>query len=102
MTVDFSVKGKAAIVTGGSKGIGRAIALTLAEHGADVAIAARGREALEKSRSEIEAIGRRCLALSADMADEKEWPRIVNETVAAFGGVAIMVNNAATAAAYGP
>src|SRR5436309_188957 len=102
MTVDFSVKGKAAIVTGGSKGIGRAIALTLAEHGADVAIAARGREALEKTRSEIEATGRRCIALAADMADETEWQRIVNETIAAFGGVDILVNNAAVDAGYGP
>ena len=53
MGVNFSVKDKVAIVTGGSKGIGRAIAITLAEHGADVAIAARGRDALEKTRSEI-------------------------------------------------
>ncbi len=102
MTVDFSVKGKVAIVTGGSKGIGRAIALALAENGADVAIAARGREALEKTRHEIDATGRRCIALSADMADEKEWQRLVSETTAAFGGVDILVNNAATSSAYGP
>ena len=100
--IDFSVEGKAAIVTGGSKGIGRAIALTLAEHGADVAIAARGREALERTKSEIEATGRRCIALAADMADEKEWKRIADEATAAFGGVDILVNNAATAAGYGP
>jgi dehydrogenase/reductase SDR family protein 4 len=102
MKVDFSVKDKVAIVTGGSKGIGRAIAITLAEHGADVAIAARGREALDKTRAEIEATGRRCIALSANMADEKEWPRLVNETIAAFGGVDILVNNAAADAGYGP
>src|SRR5436305_10839006 len=99
MTVDFSVKGKAAIVTGGSKGIGRAIALTFAEHGADVAIAARGRDALEKTKSEIEATGRRCIAVSANMADENEWKRLVDET---FGGVDILVNNAAADAGYGP
>ncbi|MCZ6895593.1 MAG: SDR family NAD(P)-dependent oxidoreductase, partial [Gammaproteobacteria bacterium] len=46
-TVDFSLEGKTALVTGGSKGIGRAIAMTFAEHGADVAIAARGTEALD-------------------------------------------------------
>ena len=102
MGVNFSVKDKVAIVTGGSKGIGRAIAITLAEHGADVAIAARGREALEKTRSEIEATGRRCIAFTADMADEKEWHRLVDETIVALGGVDILVNNAATASAYGP
>jgi NAD(P)-dependent dehydrogenase (short-subunit alcohol dehydrogenase family) len=102
MGVNFSVKDKVAIVTGGSKGIGRAIAITLAEHGADLAIAARGREALEKTRSEIEATGRRCIAFTADMADEKEWHRLVDETIAALGGVDILVNNAATASAYGP
>jgi dehydrogenase/reductase SDR family member 4 len=102
MKISFSVKGKVAIVTGGSKGIGRAIALTLAEHGADLAIAARGRDALEKTRAEIEMTGQRCIALSADMADEEEWKRLVDETIAAFGGVDVMINNAATAAAYGP
>lgn len=102
MKVSFSVKDKVAIVTGGSKGIGRAIALTLAEHGADVAIAARGRESLEKTKSEIEATGRRCIALSANMADEKEWKRLVDETIAAFGGVDILVNNAAADSGYGP
>ena len=100
--VDFSVTNKVAIVTGGSKGIGRAIALTLAEHGADVVIAARGREALDQTRAEIEATGRRCLAISADMAREEEWERLVNESIGAMGGIDILVNNAATAPPYGP
>jgi len=102
MKIDFSLKGKVAIVTGGSKGIGRAIALTLAEYGADIAIAARGAEALEKTRSEIQATGRRCISLAADMGDEKEWKRLVDETIAQFGGVDVLVNNAATASSYGP
>jgi NAD(P)-dependent dehydrogenase (short-subunit alcohol dehydrogenase family) len=101
-TVNFSVKDKVAIVTGGSKGIGRAIAITLAENGADIAIAARGREALDKTRADIEATGRRCIAVSADMADENEWKRLVEETMAALGGVDILVNNAAADSGYGP
>jgi len=101
-TVNFSVKDKVAIVTGGSKGIGRAIAITLAENGADIAIAARGREALDQTRADVEATGRRCIALSANLADEKEWKRLVDETIAAFGGVDILVNNAAADAGYGP
>ena len=52
--VDLSLEGKVAVVTGGSKGIGRAIALAFAEHGADVAIAARGQEALKATGREIE------------------------------------------------
>jgi dehydrogenase/reductase SDR family member 4 len=100
--VDFSLNDQVAIVTGGSKGIGRAIALAFAEHGADIAIVARGAEALEKTSKEIEATGRRCVAISADLTNEEEWPRIVDETVSAFGGVDILVNNAATAAPYGP
>ena len=101
-TVDFSLEGKVALITGGSKGIGRSIALALAEHGAQVAIAARGREALEATSRDIEAVGRRCLALSADMAEEKDWARIVDETVSAFGGVDVLVYGAATAEDYGP
>ena len=95
--VNFSLAGKVALITGGSKGIGRSIALAFAEHGADVAIVARGREALEAARRDIEATGRRCLALSADMAAEAEWARIVDETVSTFGGIDILVYGAATA-----
>lgn len=102
MSVDFSVAGKVAIVTGGSKGIGRAIALALAEHGADVAIVARGAEALAATRAEIEALGRRCIGIAANMAVEDEWSRVVNETLAAFGGVDILVNGAAVDSGYGP
>jgi short chain dehydrogenase len=89
MKVNFSLNDKVAIVTGGFKGIGRAIALAFAENGADIAIAAGGREALEKTRSEIEATGRRCIALPANLAEEKEWKRLVDETISAFGGVDI-------------
>ncbi|HVA82197.1 MAG TPA: SDR family oxidoreductase [Candidatus Binataceae bacterium] len=101
-TVDFSLNNRVAIITGGSKGIGRAIALAFAEHGADIALAARGREALEKTRGEVEATGRRCLAIAADLSREEDWPRIVDETAQAFGGIDILVNNAAAADKYGP
>jgi NAD(P)-dependent dehydrogenase (short-subunit alcohol dehydrogenase family) len=102
MSVDFSVAGKVAIVTGGSKGIGRAIALALAEHGADVTIAARGEEALASTKAEIEGLGRRCLAVSANMAKEEDWSRLVDQTIDTFGGVDILVNGAAVASGYGP
>lgn len=95
--VDFSLAGKIAIVTGGSKGIGRAIALTFAEHGADVAIAARGAAALESTRKEIEALGRRAIGIQADLLVDQDPERIVRETVGGLGGVDILVNNAGTA-----
>jgi NAD(P)-dependent dehydrogenase (short-subunit alcohol dehydrogenase family) len=101
-TVDFSLSGHVAIITGGSKGIGRAIGLAYAEHGADVAIIARGADALENTKRDIEGIGRRCVAISADLGNEDDWPRIVDETVTALGSVDILVNNAATSARYGP
>ncbi|MFQ5872727.1 MAG: SDR family NAD(P)-dependent oxidoreductase [Dehalococcoidia bacterium] len=93
--VDLSLEGKVAIVTGGSKGIGRAIALAFAEHGADVAIAARGAEALDRTRGEIAATGRRALAVQADMEDDEDVENLYRETVAQLGGVDILVNNAA-------
>jgi dehydrogenase/reductase SDR family member 4 len=100
--VNFSLNGNVALVTGGSKGIGRSIALAFAEHGTNVAIVARGHDALDATRRDIEAAGRECLALSADMSREDDWERIVDETVTAFGGVDILVYGAATAENYGP
>jgi dehydrogenase/reductase SDR family protein 4 len=100
--VNLSLEGKVAIVTGGSKGIGRSIALAFAEHGAEVAIFARGAEALEATRRDLAATGRRCLALSANMAVEAEWARIVEATVSTLGGVDILVYGAATAENLGP
>lgn len=93
--VDLSIEGKVAIVTGGSKGIGRAIALAFAEHGADLTIAARGAEALDRTRQEIAATGRRALTVQADIGKDGDIEKIYRETVAQFGGVDILVNNAA-------
>jgi dehydrogenase/reductase SDR family protein 4 len=100
--VNLSLDREVALITGGSKGIGRSIALAFAEHGANVAIVARGREALEATRRDVEATGRRCLALSADMWREDEWSRIVEETVSTFGDLSILAYGAATAENYGP
>ncbi len=96
--VDLSLEGKVAIVTGGSKGIGRAIALAFAEHGADIAIAARGQDALATTGREIESTGRRCLAITADMANDADLQKIYQKTVAELGGIDILVNNAAMGA----
>ena len=97
--VDRSLEGKVAIVTGGSKGIGRAIALAFAEHGADLAIAARGTEALERTRQEIETTGRKALAVQTDVGIDEDVQRLYRETISRFGGVDILVNNAAVGGA---
>lgn len=94
--VDYSLAGKVVLVTGGSKGIGRAIALACAENGADVAIAARGREALDATAGEIEALGRRVLAVSANVGETDACNALYAEVVEGLGGIDILVNNAAT------
>jgi NAD(P)-dependent dehydrogenase (short-subunit alcohol dehydrogenase family) len=96
-TVDFSLEGKTAIVTGGSKGIGRAIALAFAEYGADVAVAARGEEALRTVCDEIESFGRKALGISVNLALEEDVVRLHSEVVSKFGDVDILVNNAGMA-----
>jgi len=94
VTVDFSLQGKIAIVTGGSKGIGLAIAHGLAQYGADVAIAARGKEALDRARAEIEQYGTRVLGVPANLALEEEVVRFHATVVSELGDADILVNNA--------
>lgn len=90
----FSLENKVAIVTGGSKGIGRAIAMMYAEYGSDVCISARGKEALEAARKDIEQQDRRVIAIPGDVMEDADLERIVQETIAELGGVDILVNNA--------
>jgi NAD(P)-dependent dehydrogenase (short-subunit alcohol dehydrogenase family) len=96
MTETF-LKGKTAIVTGGSKGIGKAIAQALAGAGAGVALAARGQEDLEKAAKEIEAAGGRAVSIPTDVTDPDQVQALVDRTVAEFGTVDILVNNAGAA-----
>ena len=93
--VNFSLDGKVAIVTGGSKGIGRAIALGFAEHGADIVIAARGSEALDDARQAITGTGRRALGVQADISVTEDRESVYQQAVDEFGGVDILVNNVA-------
>ena len=95
--LELSLEGKVAIVTGGSKGIGKAVALRLAEHGADVALAARGEEDLKLVAKEIESLGRRALAVPTDMMQRDQVQNLVDRTVAELGTVDVLVNNAGAA-----
>jgi NAD(P)-dependent dehydrogenase (short-subunit alcohol dehydrogenase family) len=90
----FRLDGKVAIVTGASSGLGVAFAHGLAAAGADVVLAARRMERLEAVRGEVEALGRRCLAVRADVASPEDCTRVVQEAMEAFGHVDVLVNNA--------
>ncbi len=96
--MDLQLKNKVAIVTGGSQGIGRATALRLAEEGACVVIAARGRELLDQVAGEIRAAGGSVAAVQADVSRADDCARLVAEAVKAFGRLDILVNNAGTSA----
>jgi len=91
--MDLGLKGKFALVTGGSHGIGRSIALALAAEGCNVAIIARGKPNIEQVVGEIEARGVRALGIAADLVDREELARSFQEGVTQFGGLHIVVNN---------
>ena len=96
--MDLQLNNKVAIVTGGSQGIGRATALRLAEEGACVVIAARGRELLDQVAGEIRAAGGSVAAVQADVSCADDCARLVAEAVKVFGRLDILVNNAGTSA----
>jgi 3-oxoacyl-[acyl-carrier protein] reductase len=96
--MDLGLSNKVAIVTGGTQGIGKASALRLAQEGAQVVVAARGRELLDRTVSEIAAARGRAHAVSADVSKGEDCERLVKEAVAAFGRLDILVNNAGTSA----
>ena len=90
----FKLDGKVAIVTGATSGLGVAFADGLAEAGADIAICGRRAERLEATKAKVEAHGRRCVAVPADVANPDDCTRLVEATVSELGRVDILINNA--------
>src|SRR5688500_19182263 len=95
LTMQIELKGKTALVTGGARDIGRAVALKLAEAGAAVAVNYfASREQAESVVAEIKAKGSKAIAIKADVAKADEVKRLIDETRAAFGTIHVLVNNA--------
>jgi NAD(P)-dependent dehydrogenase (short-subunit alcohol dehydrogenase family) len=90
----FSLEGKAAVVTGASRGFGAAIAIGLAEAGADVVLAARTESALREVAAKIEAMGRKALVVPTDMLDKEAIEALADKAIETFGKIDILVNNA--------
>ena len=97
MSAPLALTGRVAIVTGASRGLGRAMAVALAEAGADVALAARAKPELEETARLVEAHGRRALVVPTDVAVYAEVDALVQRTIAGLGGLHVVVNNSGVA-----
>lgn len=97
MAIQINLEGKVALVTGGGRGIGRAIALALAEAGADVCVTARTERQIQETAEMIRGMGRSALPVSADATDAAAVASIVNKTIRELGGLNILINNAGIA-----
>lgn len=94
MSSRFEVEGKVAVITGGGTGIGRGAALVLAQHGADVVLAGRRSEPLERTADEVKAMGKRALPVATDVTTASACQALIDTTLAEFGRADILVNNA--------
>jgi len=94
MLKEYSLDGKVAIITGAGRGIGKGIALTLAEAGVDVTVAARTVEQIEQTAEEIRKLERRALVVPADVTKKDQVENVVEQTISHFGKIDILVNNA--------
>ena len=97
MLKEYDLQGKTAIVTGAGRGIGKGIALTLAEAGVDITVAARTKEQLEETAREIRNLGRQALIVPTDVTNKEQVNNVVEQTIAHFGKLDILVNNAGIA-----
>jgi 2-deoxy-D-gluconate 3-dehydrogenase len=92
----FKLDGKVALVTGAASGLGQAMAIALAEAGADVAVHGRSKGSSDDTCHSIASVGRKCISVAGDMADRDTPARVVNDVVSEFGRIDILINNAGT------
>ena len=97
----FCLRGKVALVTGGSRGIGRAIALGLVEVGADLVLVSRKLPDLEAVAQEVSQMNRKVLTIPANIRNLEDIDMVVSKAVTEFGGIDILINNAATNPVFG-
>jgi dehydrogenase/reductase SDR family protein 4 len=102
ISAQFNLEQKVAIVTGSSKGIGKAIAKGLAQNGAQVVISSRNQEACDAVVKEFTDEGLKAIGIACHIGDEQQRKNLINRTVEAFGRIDILVNNAAINPTYGP
>lgn len=100
--MNLSLENKVALVTGASKGIGEAIAIAYAAKGAKVVINSRKQDELDKVAQKIRSTGGECIGIAANTADSSARKTLVEKTVEKYGGIDIVVNNAAANPAFGP
>ena len=98
----FNLEGKVAIITGSSKGIGKAIAKAFAECGATVVISSRKQDACDEVATEFKALGLKAVAIACHVGDIDSRKNLAEKTIHKCGGIDILVNNAATNPVYGP
>ena len=98
----FDLTGKVALITGSSKGIGRAIAERMAEHGAKVVVSSRKKEACEEVAAGIVSKGGEAIVLPANIGHKEQLQGLVRDTIAHWGGIDILVCNAAVNPYFGP
>jgi len=100
MTTSFDLTGKVALITGGSRGLGHAMAIGFAQAGADVVIASRKLEACERTAREIEAMGRSAMAYACHVGDWNALDGLVDAAYTRFGRIDVLVNNAGMSPLY--
>ena len=102
MKEQFDLNGKVAIITGSSKGIGAAMAHGLAAHGGKVVVSSRDQAAVDAVADEIKKLGFDATGIACHVGDEAQLSQLVEKTIAAYGGVDILINNAAINPTFGP
>jgi NAD(P)-dependent dehydrogenase (short-subunit alcohol dehydrogenase family) len=94
--MNLNIEGKTALITGGSKGIGKGIAQSLADEGCNLSICARGEEELNQTAEKLRAAGSKALAVPVDLTKDRDIQQLVDITAEEFGGIDILINNAGT------